>query len=92
MTKTEKVSPSKNELETEDATSYNESELLDNDDDFEKKVMANFLKTNKNNKHVKMPLTNEEILKIKEAEDNADISLKSNETMSFDEMMKDLQQ
>lgn len=92
ITKTEKVSPSKNELETEDATSYNESELLDNDDDFEKKVMANFLKTNKNNKHVKMPLTNEEILKIKEAEDNADISLKSNETMSFDEMMKDLQQ
>lgn len=68
---------------------------IDSPEDYEKRIMEQFTQ-GKINKHVKTKLTDEDIAKMKEAQESGDITIKGFENVvssgdsSFDDMMKEL--
>lgn len=68
---------------------------IDSPEDYEKRIMEQFTH-GKVNKHVKTKLTDEDIAKMKEAQESGDITIKGFENVtssgdtSFDDMMKEL--
>lgn len=66
----------------------NQPPVIETPDDYEKKVMAEFRKKNKVNKHVKKKLTEEDIQRMKAAQSGGDIKIKGFDNIQTNEKIQ----